>query len=45
MTKRLTDITLLSIENNLRDSICLDDVVTEFEGKDKNRTIMLSYFV
>ena len=23
--KRLTDITLLSIENNLMDSICLDD--------------------
>ena len=35
--KRLTDITLLSIEYNLRDGICLDDVVTEFKGKDKKR--------
>ena len=33
--KRLMDITLLSIENSLRDSICLDDVVTEFERKTK----------
>ena len=40
--KRLTDIALLSIETDLSDSISLDDVVTEFEGKDKNRTIMLS---
>ena len=40
--KRLTDIALLSIENELRDTISLDDVLTEFEGKNKNRTIMLS---
>ena len=39
--KRLTDIALLSIETDLSGSISLDDVVTEFEGKDKNRTIML----
>ena len=40
--KRLTDIALLSIENELRDTISLDDVLTEFEEKNKNRTIMLS---
>ena len=40
--KRLTDIALLSIENELRDTTSLDDVLTEFEGKNKNRTIMLS---
>ena len=40
--KRFTDIALLSIENELRDAISLDDVITEFEGKIKNRTIMLS---
>ena len=40
--KRLTDIALLSIESDLGETICLDDVVTEFEGKDKNRTMMLS---
>jgi hypothetical protein len=39
---RLTDISVLSIENDLSKNICLDDVVTEFEGKDKNRTITLS---
>ena len=39
--KRLTDIALLSIENELRDTISLDDVLTEFEGENKNRTIML----
>ena len=33
--KRLMDITLLSIENELRDTISLDDVLTEFEGKTK----------
>ena len=31
--KRLTDIALLSIENELRDTISLDYVLTEFEGK------------
>ena len=40
--KRLTDIALLSIETDLSDTICLDDLLTEFEGQDKNRTIMLS---
>ena len=34
--KRLTDTTLLSIENDLSDSICLDDVLMEFEGKDNH---------
>ena len=36
--KRLIDIMILSIKNDLVETICLDDdVVTEFEGKDKNR--------
>ena len=39
--KRLADIALLSIENDLSDKISLDDVVTDFGGQDKNRTIML----
>ena len=39
--KRLADIALLSIENDISDTISLDDVVTDFGGKDKNRTIML----
>ena len=38
--KRLTDIALLSIENELRDTISLDDVLTEFEGKNKNKTCL-----
>ena len=38
--KRLTDIALLSIENELRDTISLDDVLREFEGKNKNRTCL-----
>ena len=42
--KRLMDIALLSIGNDLSDTICLDDVLKEFEGKDENRTIMLSWF-
>ena len=33
--KRLTDIALLSIENELRNTISLDDVLTEFKGKTK----------
>ena len=40
--KRLTDIALLSIERSLSDVIRLEDVVTAFEGSDKNRTIILS---
>lgn len=39
--KRLADIALLSIENDLSSNLSLDDVVNEFGGKDKNRTIML----
>ena len=40
--KRLNDIALLSIERSLSDVISLEDVVTAFEGSDKNRTIILS---
>ena len=36
--KRLADIALLSIENDLSDKISLDDLVTDFGGQDKNRT-------
>ena len=39
--KRLADIALLSIENDLSDEISLDDVVTDFCGQDKNQTIIL----
>ena len=39
--KRLTDIALLSIENDFSDKISLDDLVTDFSGQDKNRTIIL----
>ena len=43
--KRLIDMTILSIENDLVDTICLDDdVVTEFKGKDKqnNHVVLVS---
>ena len=33
--KRLMDIALLSLENDLSDTICFDDVLTEFEGNNK----------
>ena len=36
--KRLADIELLSIENDLSDKISLDDLVTNFGGQDKTRT-------
>ena len=39
--KRLADISLLSIENDLSDKISLDDVATDFGGQDKNLTIIL----
>ena len=39
--KRLADIALLSIENDLSNKISLDDVVTDFGGQDKNQTIIL----
>ena len=37
--KRLADIALLSIENDFSDKISLDDLVSDFGGQDKNRTI------
>ena len=39
--QRLTDIALLSIERDLSCSINLEEVVTAFQRKDKNRTIVL----
>ena len=36
--KRLADISLLSIENDLSDKVSLDDVVTDFGGQVKTRT-------
>ena len=38
--KRLADIALLSIENDLSDKISLDDLVTDFGGQEMNRTII-----
>ena len=40
--QRLTDISILSIERELSKKICLDTVVSKFEGIDKNRSIVLS---
>ena len=39
--KRLADIALLSIENDLSNKIFLDDVLTDFGGQDKNQTTIL----
>ena len=42
--KRLADIALLSIENDLSSNLSLDDVVNEFGGKDKNHTTISARF-
>ena len=39
--KRLTDMSILSIENDLSEAINLEEVVTVLGGRDKNRTIAL----
>ena len=39
--KRLTDMAILSIENDLSEAVNLEEVVTVFGGRDKNRTIVL----
>ena len=39
--KRVADIALLFIENDLSNNISLDDLVTDFGGQDKNQTIIL----
>ena len=40
--QRLTDIAVLSMEKDLADSLSFDDILQEFEGTDKNRSIILS---
>ena len=41
--QQLADISLLSIEHDLTiDSNFFEDTIREFEGADKNRTIILS---
>ena len=40
--ERLVDLATLSTENDLAQSICMDNVIDEFNGFDKNRRIMLS---
>ena len=40
--QRLTDIPVLSMEKDLADSLSFDDILQEFEGTDKNRSIILS---
>lgn len=40
--QRLTDIALLSMETDLASDLAFHDVLKEFEGTDKNRTIILS---
>ena len=43
--KRLADIALLSIKNDLSDKISLDNLVTDFGGQDENRTIILFFLL
>lgn len=40
--ERLVDLAMLSSEKDLAQSICLEEVINEFNGFDKNRRIMLS---
>ena len=41
--KRLTDMAILSIENDLSEAVNLEEVVTVFGGRDQNRTIVLLF--
>ena len=40
--EHLVDLATLSTEKDLAQSICMDNVIDEFNGFDKNRRIMLS---
>lgn len=40
--QRLSDISLLSIERDLSNTISFEDVIQQFESGDKNRSIILS---
>lgn len=40
--ERLANTAVISMEKDLADNVSFDDILTQFEGTDKNRTILLS---